>query len=266
MNKTLIEWVQNPDGTPGYTWNPITGCNNQIDGMCQGGNFPCYAYRLANGRLRNLYLANKHTATLNYDEDSYPFYPRFWPERMSGQLSSRKPKGIFVCDMSDLFGVGIPDNWTWQVLQLIKAYPQHRFYLLTKQPQNLPKWSPFPDNCWLGVTATGFAMSQRALSLLSRIEAKIKFLSYEPLLENITLWPISNTEVDWLIIGAQTKPTVYPRIEWVQEIVKASKQAGIPYFLKNNLAPMLPDDKLYWRIGYENGHFTDAKPRQEMPH
>jgi len=278
MNATKIEWVQNPDGTPGYTWNPITGCLNHVNGLCKGGGFPCYAYRLAEGRLKNLYLANKHTATLNYDEDSYPFYPRFWPERMSGQLSSRKPKGIFVCDMSDLFGLGIPDNWTWQVLQLIKAYPQHRFYLLTKQPQNLAKFSPFPDNCWVGVTATNRDMFNNAVWYLMSIEANIKYISIEPLLSPITAgildtyhnWPVVNGSIlshvlDWLIIGAQTKPSVYPKIEWVQDIVGACKEAGIPYFLKDNLAPMLPDDKLYWKLGYENGHFTEAKPRQEIP-
>jgi len=266
MNATKIEWVQNPDGTPGYTWNPITGCLNHVNGLCKGGGFPCYAYRLAEGRLKNLYLANKHTATLNYDEDSYPFYPRFWPERMSGQLSSRKPKGIFVCDMSDLFGLGIPDNWTWQVLQLIKAYPQHRFYLLTKQPQNLAKFSPFPDNCWVGVTATNQQAYLDAIYGLVHIKAYVRYISFEPLLSEIPMTPEQlKASCNWVIIGAQTKPSVYPRIEWVQEIVKASKQAGIPYFLKDNLAPMLPDDKLYWKLGYENGHFTEAKPRQEMP-
>lgn len=71
MQKTNIEWVLNPDGTQGYTWNPITGCLNHTDG-CKGGNFPCYAYKIANGRAKQRYLANKNTATDNYDEDSYP--------------------------------------------------------------------------------------------------------------------------------------------------------------------------------------------------
>ena len=51
MNRTTIEWVKNPDGTQGYTWNPITGCLN--------GCPYCYARKLANGRLKQRYLANK---------------------------------------------------------------------------------------------------------------------------------------------------------------------------------------------------------------
>jgi len=294
VNKTLIEWVQNPDGSPGYTWNPITGCLNHVNGMCKGGGFPCYAYRLANGRLKSLYLKNNCIANPvislpknKTDERAYdPFYPRFWPERIPHyyNISGRKKnflgknRGYFVCDMSDLFGIGIPEEWQNEVFKVIQNSPFDRFYLLTKQPQNLIKFSPFPDNCWVGVTATNRDMFNNAVWHLMSIEANIKYISIEPLLSPITAgildtyhnWPVVNGSIlshvlDWLIIGAQTKPSVYPRIEWVQEIVKASKQAGIPYFLKDNLAPILPDDKLYWKLGYENGHFTEAKPRQEMP-
>ena len=59
MNKTSIDWVKNPDGSQGYTLNPITGCGNHTpEGLCLGGMFPCYAYRLANTRLKERYLAN----------------------------------------------------------------------------------------------------------------------------------------------------------------------------------------------------------------
>ena len=245
MNLTGIEWVKNPDGSQGYTWNPITGCNNQIDGMCKGGNFPCYAYRLANGRLRNRYLANKETATQNYDEDSYPFYPRFWEDRVGDPIwlpsSHRppKPKGIFSCDMSDLFGIGIPEEWTRRVLNMIQATPYNRYYLLTKQPQNLIKFSPFPDNCWVGVTATESDLFANAVNNLMNIRAKVKYVSIEPLLSwqrlDISTWL---RQIDWVIIGAQTKPYKPPKIEWVEEIVKVADRAGVKVFLKENLMPL----------------------------
>ncbi len=187
MNKTQIEWVKNPDGTPGYSWNPITGCLNHIDGMCKGGNFPCYAYGLAETRLKGLYLSNKDTATKNYDEDSYPFYPRFWPDRLLDIPFTKKSRGIFVCDMSDLFGIGIPREWTQHVINLIRLSPQHRFYLLTKQPQNLIKFSPFPDNIWLGVSAANQSQVDEAVKYLKEIEATVKFISFEPLLERINI-------------------------------------------------------------------------------
>jgi len=244
MNKTKIEWVKNPDGTQGFTWNPITGCLNGCE--------YCYARKLAYGRLRARYLANTNFVREVYqDEESLyvkgdhdPFYPRFWPERVKEMflyLGFCKLKGIFVCDMSDLFGIGIPQEWTREVLEAIKLNFRHRFYLLTKQPQNLIKFK-FPDNCWVGVTATDTGMAYKAINNLKQIEARIKYISFEPLLGKIINW-VGDAEylfkdLDWVIIGTQTKPYKPPKIEWVEEIVRACDKAGIPVFLKENLRSM----------------------------
>jgi len=273
LNATKIEWVKNPDGTQGYTWNPITGCLN--------GCPYCYARKLANGRLRSRYLANTNWAreALPYYKhleglpEWNPFYPRFWEDRLeelvpsldeNNELILGKPKGIFPCDMSDLFGIGIPEEWTRKVMNVIKLNPQDRFYLLTKQPQNLIKFSPFPDNCWVGVTATDATAISRALYLgLGRIQAKVKYVSFEPLLgaSQIVDIDLKDTGVNWVIIGAQTKPYKPPKIEWVEEIVTACDKAGVKVFLKNNLYPLL---------GLGNGksicHNNEiGRLRQEMP-
>ena len=283
MNKTLIGTVKNPDGTQGYTWNPITGCLNHVNGMCKGGNFPCYAYRLANTRLKERYLANGELANrheIPYSEHKAnmadPFYPRFWPERLADfgnpyiRGHSRKGRGVFVCDMSDLFGIGIPASWIAQVFTVITEYPQHRFYLLTKQPQNLIKFSPFPDNCWVGVTATDKPTLGRGLYVgLEKIEAAIKYISFEPLLGSTDLdgLDLLHCGIKWVIIGAQTKPTVYPKIEWVQEIVQAADKAGIPVFLKNNLKQGLIT-KMGSTPSWATEYVSEAgfvKLRQELP-
>ena len=193
MNKTLIEWVKNPDGTQGYTWNPITGCLNHNNGLCKGGGFPCYAYKLANGRLRQRYLANPAISTVGLPAGEYayykasqdPFYPRFWEERLRdfgkpdayGYQVVKNPKGIFVCDMGELFGDWIPRDWQDEVFGMIKRYPEHRFYLLTKQPQNLIKFSPFPDNVYLGVTVTNQEMLEKAIYYLKEVDAKVKIFT-----------------------------------------------------------------------------------------
>jgi len=213
MQKTRIEWVKNPDGSQGWTLNPFTGCHNHTNGLCKGGGFPCYAYRLAHGRLKSRYLANENVADneimtfpRHIECIADPFYPRFWPERLAEiqrgiddydyqTYIKQKPRGIFICDMSDLFGIGIPEEWTAKVLEAIAddCNSFHRFYLLTKQPQNLARWSPFPDNCWVGVTATDHNMLQRATGHLRRIKATIKYISLEPLLK----WQEQNDK--WLI-------------------------------------------------------------------
>jgi len=317
MNKTSIEWVKNPDGTQGYTFNPITGClNNTPEGLCLGGGFPCYAFKLANGRLKSLYLANLNIPDLidwnghPYDKPGVreklltPFYPRFWEDRLwdkdiVGRYSHFgvnrdhlvTAKGIFVCDMSDLFGIGIPERWTFKILQVIKDNKFHRFYLLTKQPQNLIKWSPFPVNCWVGVTATDSKMAWNAYADLAAIHASIKFMSLEPLLGQIDTRMIDSFKgiISWVIIGActgkkneimelcQRNPdltpmpygkiwTAQPKIEWVEEIVRACDKAGIPVFLKDNLKPLFAEtvtigDKWVWAKDRGYGGLY----RQEMP-
>ncbi|KKM25988.1 hypothetical protein LCGC14_1589450 [marine sediment metagenome] len=258
MNRTKIESVRNPDGTPGYTWNPITGCLYHIDGMCKGGGFPCWAWKLAKGRLFERYTANNNYAPVFSDGkgiatdlcDTFdPFYLRFWPEKLK-EFSEHayKPKGIFACDMSDLFGIGVPEEWTRQVLAVIKHQFIHRFYLLTKQPQNLAKFSPFPDNCYVGVTATNPDMFDAAFRALMEIQAKVKYICFEPLLhwarvENLQR-PLQ--ELDWVIIGAQTKPLIVPDLSWVQTIALAATKANIPLFLKNSLKPHLPNRMPFW--------------------
>ena len=316
MNKTSIEWVKNPDGSQGYTWNPITGCLNHNNGLCKGGGFPCYAYKLAHGRLKPLYLANHNVsapclAGREIDKAmNDPFYPRFWEERLKEPVRGyhhtdwyghcefgASPKGIFVCDMSDLFGIGIPEEWTSRVLKVIKSWDNRldRFYLLTKQPQNLIKFNPFPENCFVGVTVTNqhancSANLSDSLRALIDIDAKVKFVSFEPLLEeiNVSFYP---DEIQWLIVGACTgsesgigkvqrkypelshKPyknqwTAQPRIEDLREIVEAADKAGIRVFLKDNLRPLLiPEDGSKPNYLLEDIFWASEKAqlRQEMP-
>jgi protein gp37 len=270
MNKTQIEWVKNPDGTQGYTWNPITGCLNGCE--------YCYARKLANGRLRDRYLANKnvaithlHEPVAGYEALADPFYPRFWEDRMLDvpikNYEPNKHLGIFVCDMSDLFGIGVPEEWTRRILTKIRTGGAwHRFYLLTKQPQNLAKFSPFPDNCWVGVTACNQTMLQKALSSegLASAKAGAKFISFEPLLQRMDGLADYLYCVDWVIIGAQTKPVVYPKVEWVEEIVEACDKARVPVFLKDNLGRFLPR-----RLAEQPGNLYPKDGwyplRQEMP-
>jgi len=319
MNRTKIEWVKNPDGTQGYTWNPITGCLNGCD--------YCYARELANTRLKDIYLANTNIAlrdskpitslsdihsnlnNLQQEIDGIltdPFYPRFWEDRIR-ELEDRhthnnrfpKPMGCFVCDMSDLFGIGIPEEWTRRVLDVISkqmTYPalNDRFYLLTKQPQNLIKFSLFPDNCFVGVTATGYKMFVDALSYLLSVKARIKYISFEPLLS----WDkvitnnfaysnelrhsfgvdqlLREAGISWVILGSQTKPYKPPKIEWVREIVEACDKAGIPVFLKDNLKPLFGKMNSTQQTEYQDiliDHFfakdsdsiVKIALRQEMP-
>ena len=293
ISKTKIETIKNPDGTPGSTWNPITGCLNGCE--------YCYARKLANGRLKSRYLANTNIVggyvmargvlkegAIPPSQD--PFYPRFWEDRLQDLFhrgETQKPRGIFVCDMSDLFGIGIPEEWTQKVMNVIELCPQHRFYLLTKQPQNLIKFQ-FPDNCWVGVSAWNVESLNNACHYLGMIEAKLRYISFEPLLDRIDLTWFNTGKIRWVIIGALTcggadlaklsfqyprltpmpygnRYTLQPKLEWIQEIVEAADKAGVAVFLKNNIAGLFTHQDNRWAYDRDEDTPEMLKLRQELP-
>ncbi len=209
MAKTKIEWLRDPvTGKEGYTINPVKG-------LCPMACPYCYA--------RRMYKRFKWNPEIRMEPD--------WKDELPN-----KSCHVFVGSTMELFGDWV-EEWMWDsIWEYLNDYPQHTFIFLTKQPQNLVKWSPFPENCWVGVSATNPQMFHEAEYKLQEISASVKFISVEPLLERMWLADINPT-VDWVIIGQQTpvKLKNMPQVSWISEIVKACDQAGIPVFLKNNL-------------------------------
>ena len=270
MNRTTIEWVRNQDGSLGYTLNVLTGC-------LKGCGY-CYARQGAHGRMRHIYLANALVAPGCDPED--PFAPRLWPERLRQiplsaawwdriGIDSRSDKGIFLCSMGELFGPWLPREWTARVLDAVKDDCTDRFYLLTKQPAQLQQWSPFPENAWVGVSAWDHASFINACHYLQGVEATVKYISLEPLLVWLTGIDVGHfahtAGVRWVIVGAQTKPTVLPRLEWLVDIVGRCKEAAIAVFLKESLRhmdiPWWPPTPLWWSEKNEGPY----RLRQQFP-
>jgi protein gp37 len=174
----------------------------------------------------------------------------------------KKPSRIFVGSTFELFHDIVKEALPW-ILSQPKKYLQHTFIFLTKQPQNLIKWSPFPDNCWVGVSATDIQMADSGLCYLYDIDAKIKFLSIEPLLDwNHTLSISFPKHLDWLIIGQQTpvRKSTMPRSEWIKEIVMAADKANIPVFIKNNMNSCEIAD--YPELLDKNGNLRQEFPKE----
>lgn len=267
MNRTTIEWVKNPDGTQGYTWNPITGCLGP-NGTPEKPNrcSYCYAHKLAKGRLKHIYfrvpvyLYNYCPARLiPHTDKSDPFVPRFWRHRLK-EPSSQKSRGIFICSMGELFGDWIPRSWQEDIFNQIENCPQHRFQILTKRPENIP-WDEMPDNVWLGVTITGEESDEEQLRLLEQLvslRATLHFVSFEPLLGPIASEVLDMIEsfdvVRWVIVGAQTQPVKLPKMDWINEIIDCvwyESMGRVALFMKNNLRKMAPAIKEFqeWELG-----------------
>ena len=226
------------------TWNPVTGCwgpggTKEKPNRC----FYCYAHRMAK-RLRGRF---------GYPEND-AFRPTLHPSRLIEPLKWKKPKKVFLCSMGDLLGDDVPAEFIDEILEVIAACPQHTFILLTKRPENIETkfyevtednpcrelgGGDYLPNLWLGVTAETQKMANERIPKLMEVEAALRFVSIEPVLEEIDLgkWLPS---LNWLIIGAMTGPGAKqyaPKKEWIEEIVVQATNSDIPIFMKNNLKP-----------------------------
>ncbi len=233
LSKSGIEYLD-------YMWGIFSGCHNHLLGICGGGG-------IENGKGFNCWAKG---IALHFPK-LYPngFEPHYYPEAINSPMHLKKPSRIGVGWVGDVIGYGL--EYKEEIFDIIYNCPQHTFLFLTKQPKNLPKWSPFPDNCWVGVSATDTTMFYNACYELKDIKAKVKFISLEPLLDFEKPFAVLDMKhwirnwlwhgIGWVIIGSQTKPTVYPQLAWVEEIVSACDKAGIPVFLKQNLMPLIID-------------------------
>src|SRR3990167_10250828 len=247
MNRTKIEWSD-------YTINPVKGLCPM---HCKTPNGYEYCYAAVE---RGLYKRFKWDPEIRLDVDS--FLPLLTTIRI-------KPSRIFIGSTFELFGDWVKPEWLKFIFERVQMLPEHTFIFLTKRPENLIKWSPFPKNCWVGCSATNSEQAIRAMTELDFIEANVKFLSLEPLMNNdgYTKWEyIYYKKINWLIIGQQTpiKQATMPKIEWITSIVEAASKVGIPIFLKNNL------ESLIHREGQDNVYAKllrtpSGKLRQEFP-
>lgn len=196
-------------------WTDMT-CN-PIKGKCKLGCWYCY-YSGERGIAKRFKLDDKVSLSLQAF-DKLP----------------KAPKKVFLCSTHEIFGEWIPKEWRDEIFwEIENNFPQHTFQVLTKLPQNIDR--AMPNNVWLGVSITGNDDQLKKGFDLFNSEAKIRFISFEPLLQPIKildeLW-----NFDWIIIGALTGhgKKYQPEKEWIQEIVLECRDYNIPVFLKDNL-------------------------------
>ncbi len=242
MNKTKIEWCD-------YTINPVKGLCPMHCKNLQG-----YEYCYAAGE-RGFYKRFGLNPEI-----------RFEPKTLLDLATVPDGAKVFIGSTIELFGDWVKPEWMHEIFSMAKSKPRHTFVFLTKQPQNLIRWSPFPENCWVGVSATDDKMFTEAIVQLQQVKAQTKYISFEPLLGQIGLThylPLMLKDtIHLVIIGQQAPPTkkTAPKIEWLQEIIEACDMTKIPIFLKYNLVGFLPIEEPFYKQGEEGWAI-----RQEFP-
>ena len=210
MAKSSIEWTE-------MTWNPTTGCSK----VSQGCKF-CYA-EIMSKRLQAMGVAK-------YKDN---FKVRTHNKELKTPYTWKKSKIVFVNSMSDLFHEEIPVKFIKKVFKVMNENPQHVFQVLTKRAERLNeiydqlKWS---HNIWMGVSVEDENVIER-IDLLRDTNARVKFLSLEPL-----LGPLPNidlTNIDWVIVGGESGHTPRPmEPEWVIDVQDQCERSDVAFFFK----------------------------------
>ena len=210
-----IEWTD-------ATWNPIRGCT-KISAGCKH----CYAARFAE-RFRGI---QGHPFEQGFDL-------RLIPEKLTDPLRWKTPRRIFVNSMSDLFHADVPQSYISRIVSVMQIARWHTYQVLTKRSGRMRELLSGPfieaageNHIWWGVSAEDRKHGLLRIADLQASPARVRFLSVEPLLEDLGELDLSG--ISWVIVGGESGPGARPmRQEWVLSIREQCRRGGVPFFFK----------------------------------
>jgi protein gp37 len=210
-----IEWTDS-------TWNPVRGCT-KISPGCKH----CYAERFAE-RFRGV---SGHPFEQGFDI-------RLIPDKLRAPLDWRTPKKIFVNSMSDLFHEDVPVEYIARVGRVMKQADWHVYQILTKRHVRMQRllsgslrWMSNLKQSWFGVSVEDRKYGLPRIDRLRETPAQVRFLSVEPLLENLGSLDLRN--IDWVIVGGESGPHSRPmHQQWVLSILDQCREQNVPFFFK----------------------------------
>lgn len=210
-----IEWTD-------ATWNPVRGCT-KISAGCKN----CYAKT----------LAERFAGVPNHPYEQ-GFKLRTVPSMLQQPLDWKTPKKIFVNSMSDLFHPDVPTSFIGAVTHVMMQADWHTYQVLTKRADRLEELmnSSFAEagcasHIWWGVSVENKRDGLPRIEHLRRANVQMRFLSVEPLLED--LGEVDLSAIDWVIVGGESGNGARPmEASWVDSIQKQCAKQRVPFFFK----------------------------------
>lgn len=233
MAQSSIEWTE-------MTWNPTTGCTK----VSNGCKF-CYAE-----------IMSKRLQAMGIEKYKDAFKIRVHEDQLSLPYTWKSSKVVFVNSMSDLFHHDIPVDFIKKVFKVMNENPNHVFQVLTKRADRLLelhkelKWT---HNIWMGVSVENELVTNR-INFLRKTDAKVKFLSCEPLIGPLT--SLNLKKIDWVIVGGESGHKSKPMdVDWVLNIQEQCAKSNVAFFFKQ------------WggRNKKANGRLLNGRTYDEMP-
>lgn len=245
---TNISWVDS-------TFNPWWGCS-KVSPACDN----CYAETL------DLKTGGNH-----WGEGTKPriMSPQNWNNPIRWQRDAEaffkehnRNRRVFCGSMCDWADKNAPEGQRDRLWSVINKTSDLDWLLLTKRAPNIKKylaqdWCEGYENVWLGVSVEDIKHGKPRIDTLRDIPAKIRFLSVEPLLEDLGTLDLEG--IHWVIVGGETG-TGHRKmeLEWVYSIEEQCKQQGVTFFFKQT------GDAIDNNAQHLNGrtiHFWPKSPR-----
>ena len=213
--QSAIEWTD-------ATWNPVRGCTKISPGCAH-----CYAETFAE-RFRGV---PGHP----YEQG---FELRLVPEKLLEPLRWPQSRMIFVNSMSDLFHEEVPDDYIEAVASVMQRANWHTYQVLTKRSTRLRdllrtklRTAAKASHIWWGVSVENRRVGLPRVRDLQQATARMRFLSVEPLLEDLGRVPLSG--LNWVIVGGESGAGARPmEKDWVGSIQRQCRAAGVAFFFK----------------------------------
>ncbi len=214
-DNSKIEWTD-------ATWNPVRGCTKISPGCAH-----CYAEVFAE-RFRGV---PGHPYEQGFDL-------RLVPEKLVEPLKWKNSRMIFVNSMSDLFQDGVPDEYVVAVAEVMHRANWHTFQVLTKRSERLRDmlagslaFAASDPHIWWGVSVENRRHGLPRIEHLRAAPAAMRFLSVEPLLEDIG--QVNLDGIHWVIVGGESGHGARPMDKlWVISIRNQCRRAKVPFFFK----------------------------------
>lgn len=217
-DETEIAWTDS-------TFNPWWGCSKVGPGCDH-----CYAESL-----------DRRTGGDHWGPDKTPrlMSLKNWNGPLRWQreaMASGKRRRVFCGSMCDWADKNAPEGERERLWGLIRETPMLGWQLLTKRASRIAErlpddWGGGYDNVWLGVTVENRKHGLPRIEYLRMVPAKVRFLSIEPLLEDLGELDLSG--IHWVIVGGESGAQARPMDPaWVDNIRRQCEAQGVPFFFK----------------------------------
>jgi protein gp37 len=145
---------------------------------------------------------------------------------------------VFVNSMSDLFHDQVPDEYIERVAGVMMTANWHTYQVLTKRAERLQRLlssklrsAAAAKNIWWGVSVENRKYGLPRIDLLRHAPAQVRFLSIEPLLEDLGKLDLSG--IHWAIVGGESGRGARPMERaWVLNILRQCRAQGVRFFFK----------------------------------